>query len=101
MNRHPAPTARRAAPRRPLLALGALLLLGLGALAVWAVRPAEPPAPVVDASAPGRLVAAQPVVDLGRVPFSRRAEARFELVNTGGAPVALTGRPKVTMLEGC
>jgi hypothetical protein len=56
---------------------------------------------VADASAPGRLVAAQPMVDLGRVPFDRMTEARFELDNTGGDVVRLVGAPKVRMLEGC
>jgi hypothetical protein len=56
---------------------------------------------VTDASAPGRLVAEQPSVDLGRVPFDRMTEARFELDNTGGDMVRLVGAPKVRMLEGC
>jgi hypothetical protein len=56
---------------------------------------------VADPSAPGRLVAARPTVDLGRVPFDRMTEARFELDNTGGDVVRLVGAPKVRMLEGC
>jgi hypothetical protein len=51
--------------------------------------------------APGRLVAAQPTIDLGRVPFDVLADARFELTNTGGDTVRLVGAPRVRMLEGC
>jgi hypothetical protein len=51
--------------------------------------------------APGRLVATEPTVDLGRVPFDQMVEARFTVANTGGETVRLTGAPKVQMLEGC
>jgi hypothetical protein len=51
--------------------------------------------------AAGRLVVTQPTVDLGRVPFDRPAEARFDLTNTGGGTVRLVGAPRVRMLEGC
>jgi hypothetical protein len=56
---------------------------------------------VIDPAAPGGLIAARAVVDLGRVPFDRRADAVFELVNTGGTPVRLVKAPTVAMLEGC
>jgi hypothetical protein len=41
------------------------------------------------------------MVDLGRVPFDKLAEARFDLANTGGDTVRLIGAPRVRMLEGC
>ena len=91
---------RRRGPGRVLLLLGlaALIVAGLSAL-FWAETPRRDVA--TDASAPGRLVAAQPTIDLGLVPFDRMTEARFELDNTGGDVVRLVGAPKVRMLEGC
>jgi hypothetical protein len=81
-----------------MLGLAVALVAGLAAL-LWAQTPSREVA--TDASAPGRLVALQPTVDLGRVPFDRMTEARFELDNTGGDVVRLVGAPKVRMLEGC
>ena len=81
-----------------LLGLAALIVAGLAAL-FWAETPRRDVA--TDTSAPGRLVAGQPTIDLGRVPFDRMTEARFELDNTGGDVVRLVGAPKVRMLEGC
>ena len=57
--------------------------------------------PAVDPKQPGGLAVAAPVVDLGRVPFNKQVEASYELVNTGSTPIALRGRAKVSMLEGC
>ena len=48
-----------------------------------------------------RQIAAQPVVDLGRVPFDSQVEAHFVLENTGGQPVRVVGAPTVKTLEGC
>ena len=81
-----------------MLGLVVALTAGLAAL-IWAQTPYRVVA--TDSSAPGRLVAEQPAVDLGRVPFDRMTEARFELGNTGGDVVRLVGAPKVRMLEGC
>jgi hypothetical protein len=74
------------------------LSAGVAAL-FWAQTPNREV--TTDSAAPGRLVAEQPTVDLGRVPFDRMTEARFELDNTGGDIVRLVGAPKVRMLEGC
>ncbi len=81
-----------------LLAVGALLLALVAALVLvgGSAKKAD-----IDPSAPPRLLARQATVDLGRVPFERLAEARFELVNTGGGIVRLVGAPTVRMLEGC
>jgi hypothetical protein len=49
----------------------------------------------------GQLTAAQPVVDLGSVPFDRQVQAQFVLENTGGQPVRLVGPPTVKTLDGC
>lgn len=91
----------RAAPRRRLTLAGvaALLVLGIAAASLWLLAPTDTIA--TDPAAPGRLVADQTTVDLGRVPLDKRAEARFELANTGGETVRLTGAPRVRMLEGC
>ena len=91
---------RRHTRSRAFLLLGFVIALvaGVAALA-WAQTPSREVA--TDASAPGRLVAVQPTVDLGRVPFDRMTEGRFELDNTGGDMVRLVGAPKVRMLEGC
>jgi hypothetical protein len=74
-----------------IVAIGAALLLS-------GHVPHEVP---VDPAAPGRLTTDQATVDLGRVPFDKLAEARFELANTGGDVVRLVGAPRVRMLEGC
>ena len=50
---------------------------------------------------PGRLVALQPTVDLGRVPFDREVEARYVLENTGDRLVRIVAAPVVKTLEGC
>lgn len=91
---------RRRGPGRVLLLLGlaAVIVAGVAAL-FWAPTPRRDVA--TDASAPGRLIAEQPTIDLGLVPFDRITEARFELDNTGGDVVRLVGAPKVRMLEGC
>ena len=92
--------ARRRGPSRAFLLLGLIVVLGAGVVALlWAQTPSREVG--TDASAPGRLVAVQPTVDLGRVPFDRMTEGRFELDNTGGDMVRLVGAPKVRMLEGC
>lgn len=84
-----------------LLGLAAVLLLALAAFLLWP-RPAEPARPnATNANAPGRVVAFPPAVDLGRVPFDRMVEARYELTNTGGREVRLLDRPNVATLEGC
>ena len=85
---------------------GAFILIGFCAALVAAVAAllwSQAPVRIVatDAAAPGRLVAEQPTVDLGHVPFDQLKEARFELDNTGGDIVRLVGAPKVRMLEGC
>jgi hypothetical protein len=96
---------RRATHRKsisPSLFLAVLFVLltavGAGAVLVYGHR-SRPVA--TEPGAPGRLVASQTTVDLGRVPFDKPAEARFDLANTGGATVRLIGPPRVRMLEGC
>lgn len=104
--------ARR--PRReswgPLLFTGAGLaaVLLVGVIVLWPrpqpVSQTTSPNPIslaVDPPTPGRLAAAAATVDLGRVPFDQTAEARYELVNTGGRDVRLVGKPTVKTLEGC
>jgi hypothetical protein len=63
--------------------------------------PALTAQPATSSGASGGLVARAASIDLGRVPFDVRAEARFELTNTGTRPVQLSGPPQVKMLEGC
>ena len=62
-------------------------------------RSSEPP--VAADAPPGRLVATQAEVDLGRVPFDKMVEARYELSNTGSRSVRLLGIPAVKTIEGC
>ena len=83
----------------PIVGILGLLVVGLITFAIWA--PAKDAAVGTDPDAPGRLVAAQTVVDLGRVPFDKPVEARFELANTGGTTVQLVDRPLVKTREGC
>lgn len=93
-------TAHQHSASRPLLLVGSLLILTVIAAAFfWMQAGTERIA--TDASAPGRLVASDTTVDLGRVPFDKMVEGKFTLANTGGQPVRLTGNPKVQMLEGC
>ena len=99
-SRHARSRARNRGRGRVLLALGLAVALAAGVAALfWARTPGRDVA--TDSSAPGRLIAEQPAVDLGRVPFDRMTEARFALDNTGGDMVRLVGAPKVRMLEGC
>jgi len=100
MTRTQAPASRQG-PARPVLLAGlaALALALLAVLVVW--NRAESPAVAPNAGAAGRLVAAQSTVNLGQVPFNQVAEARYELVNSGAAPVRLAGPPAVETLEGC
>ena len=58
-------------------------------------------ADAVVSAAPAGLVAAIPSVELGRVPFDRMVEARYELTNVSAQTIKLTAPPEVTMLEGC
>lgn len=96
---------RRKGLSTSIWALSIVVLALMGLLALWTARgkpddaPSEPVA--FDVSAPGRLVARETTVDLGRVPFDVKTEARFELANTGGEVVQLVGPPRVRMLEGC
>lgn len=77
-----------------ILVLAALGLAALGGLAlVGQTRTSE--------AWPGRLVAVQSMIDLGRVPLDRVVEARFILENTGGSPVRIVAAPTVKTLEGC
>ncbi len=89
-------------PRLPRAAVGgtvvALLLVLVGCSSP---APAPPPADASTGAASGGLVAKQATVDLGRVPFDKQVEARFELTNTGARPIRLTAQPQVKMLEGC
>jgi hypothetical protein len=84
---------------RFLIGGGLVLVLGLALWLAWP-GPGGPPA-TVDPSAAGRLEATETMVDLGRVPFDKPVEARFELANSGGSPVRLIGKPQVKLLEGC
>jgi hypothetical protein len=66
--------------------------------------PGAPAATAVGVQAPiqgGGLVAKNATIDLGQVPFNQQADAIFELTNTSGQPIHLTGAPTVQMLEGC
>ena len=101
-------SASASSHRRSILSLiiGALVV-GIVALIVAVVQSSDgstdgPTGTVAsDPQAPGRLVAQAATIDLGRVPFEQRTEARFILANTGGNTVQLVGAPRVRMLEGC
>ena len=108
--------SRRSRHNRPRVGARSLIVGGLIALVmgiavfVWlqstqpqvaGVNDAPGREVTADIGAPARLVASSATVDLGRVPFDKMVEAQFELANTGGGTVRLTGAPKVQMLEGC
>ena len=85
---------------RSLLVLGGLMTVVIGIVAFFWLQSASQQV-AADSDAPGRLVASSATVDLGNVPFNQMVEAQFELANTGGGTVRVTGAPKVQMLEGC
>lgn len=93
-------TRRESVNPVPVLIGLAIVLATLGAAGVLLLGRGTPPV-ATEPGAPGRLVASQATVDLGRVPFDKQVEARFELANTGGETVRLVGAPRVRMLEGC
>lgn len=98
---HTKRSSRRRLPVSALVLAGLMILLtAVGVVGVlYFGREGRPVA--TEPGAPGRLVAAQPTIDLGRVPFDKLVEARFELTNSGGDTVRLVGAPRVRMLEGC
>jgi hypothetical protein len=89
--------------RSSLLPIIGVLTVGIVALvaAVFVLRSGTAQTVSSDPGAPGRLAAESTTINLGRVPFDQRAEARFVLGNTGGETVQLVGAPRVRMLEGC
>src|SRR5215212_4405055 len=95
------PERRGHRPLLAVLAVATILLAAVGGAAVLLVAGGARPVGQVDPGTSGRLVATQPTIDLGQVPFDKPTEARFELANTGGETVRLVGAPKVRMLEGC
>ena len=85
---------------RSFLVITALMTMVVGVAAFFWLQPGSQRV-AADPTAPGRLIADEATVDLGRVPFDRMVEARFTVANTGGDVVRLVGAPKVQMLEGC
>ena len=85
---------------RGALTVGIAALAALLTLVVGCSGPSTPP-DSPNAGVPGRLVAQAATISLGSVPFDVRAEARFDLVNTGGDTVRLEGAPRVRTLQGC
>ena len=77
-----------------VIAFALLVLAGVGSWALFAR--ADP-----TNAEPGRLIAAESIVDLGSVPFDRQMNALFTLENTGAQTVRLVGAPTVKTLEGC
>ncbi len=87
------------APRRPpwrLVAVGAVLLVGVGAAAFWWLSEAQ------NASAgKPRLMVDRTEVDLGDLPFNAPAKVVFTLTNAGGSPLDLSDNPPVRAVKGC
>ena len=83
---------------RLVVAVAVLASFGAAAMLIFG---RDTPTVATEPGAPGRLVASQTTVDLGRVPFDKQVEARFDLANTGSETVRLVGAPQVRMLEGC
>jgi hypothetical protein len=77
------------------VAVAFLVIVAVGAWVLFLPNAAGP------TGEPGQLTAAQPIVDLGQVPFDRQVQAQFMLENTGGQPVHVVGVPAVKTLEGC
>ena len=100
MSRRKRPTQRTPVNPVPILIGLSIVLATIGAVAVLAFGRGTASV-ATEPGAPGRLVASQTTVDLGRVPFDKQVEARFELANTGGETIRLVGAPQVRMLEGC
>ena len=92
------PCLRRAATA---LAAVAMLLVVSACAGAGTTAPAPPGSGSATGAGSGGLVAKAATVDLGRVPFNQQVEARFDLTNTSGKPIKLTGQPQVKMLEGC
>ncbi|MBI2939929.1 MAG: hypothetical protein HYY04_05770 [Chloroflexi bacterium] len=97
--RHSPSRRRRWGIRKVFLVVGAL---ALAALAVVLLRPGTPaPETAAETSGAVGLVALNPTVDLGRVPFDRQAVGRFELVNRSDRPVRIVEAPTVRTVDGC
>ncbi len=90
------PGARHSSAARHVVVTAALL-----ATLVFAGCAAPTPAAAPAAGASGGLLARSSTVDLGRVPFDKMVEARYELTNTSARAIKLTAPPGVKMLEGC
>lgn len=85
-------------PRPLLLALGGVLLLGLGLLAYWR---SNTPASTVDETGQPNLVVDQEVVDFGDVRLGEWVTASFTLMNNGTGPIRFTQAPYIEVVEGC
>ncbi len=81
-----------------LLAIVVLLALLLTACTNGGATPK--PDSSSDKPAP-RLSVAKPSYDFGAIPFGKGVEAVFNYQNVGNAPLVLTGKPEVRVVEGC
>jgi hypothetical protein len=78
------------------VAVGALLLIGVGAAAFWWLSEAQN-----SLAGKPRLMVDRTEVDLGDLPFNAPAKVVFTLTNAGGSPLDLSDNPPVRAVTGC
>lgn len=93
------PPARR--PAWLWLAIGGILLLVAGGLALTWTSSASAPATAPEVTGAPKLVVDQKLVDAGYQKFETPVQAAFRLRNAGDQPLQILGEPRVELVEGC
>lgn len=90
-----------------LLVVGAIALVALALVAALqgsgGSGSAGSKGPNVPVEVSGRpsLKVDQTVIDFGRLPLDRPVEAKFLIANVGDQPLRITGKPTISVVEGC
>lgn len=83
-----------------LWAIGALLILIVGGIAIWNGLKEQPVvAPQVNGSP--RLTVEQTLIDEGDVKLGKTIRSVFRLQNVGDQPLQIASNPQVEVVEGC
>jgi len=93
------PPARR--PAWLWLAIGGILLVVAGGLALTWTSSAGAPAAAPEVTGAPKLVVDQELVDAGYQKFETPVQAAFRLRNAGDQPLQILGEPRVELVEGC